>query len=547
MNRIFLLFTCLLYTINSLTQTAPHKYWIEFTDKNNNPYSIDRPEEFLSGRTIKRRIKQSIPIDILDLPITPMYIDSIKNMGLTVLTTSKWLNGATVYTTDTSLLNQLKNTSFTKSIKKTFYDTNAISTPKEQTDITPIPTKSEEQLLDDYGYSYSQIALHNGQQLHSMGYKGKGVVIAVIDAGFYNANRLAAFDSIWQNGRVLGYRDFVTGQPMQFNTSTHGTGVLSTIAAYVPGTFIGTAPEASFWLIRSEDANSEYIVEEDNWVAAAEFADSVGADIINTSLGYSTFDDNSQNHTYLDMDGNTTRVSKGARIAARKGMLVVCSAGNQGNKSWQYITAPGDADSILTIGAVDTGGTYASFSSVGPTSDGRIKPNIAAVGYQTYIITTSGYFLPANGTSFASPIIAGLAACLWQANPEVSNIDLINAIQRASSQFYDPDNLIGYGIPNFFAADTILKRRKFDITNYPSSIGPNPFDNYLTLNVPHNDGAEYKVDIFDVSGRKFITEKAKPDFLNDIHISGLDHLNSGVYIVNIDAQDFHQQLKVIKQ
>ncbi|MBN1182453.1 MAG: S8 family serine peptidase [Bacteroidales bacterium] len=547
MNKIILLISCCIFTLQGITQTAPHKYWIEFTDKKNNLYSLDKPEKFLSERALKRRITQSIPIDYYDLPITPMYLDSLRNMGLTILTSSKWMNGATIYTTDTSLLNQLSQVSFIKSIKKTFFDSTALkSTPRYQTDTTSIITKPEN-LLENYGYGYPQIAIHNGHLLHSMGFKGKGVVIAVIDAGFYNANRLTAFDSIWQTGRLLGTKDFVYGGAIRFNTSTHGTGVLSAIAAYVPGTFIGTAPEASFWLIRSEDSKTEYIIEEDNWVAAAEFADSVGVDIINTSLGYSTFDDASQNHTYQEMDGKSTRISRGAAIAAKKGMLIICSAGNQGNKTWRYITAPADADSILTIGAVDTSGTYANFSSVGPTADGRIKPDIAAVGYQTYVITIDGQCLPGNGTSFAAPIITGLAACLWQANPEASNIDIIAAIQRASNNYYHPDFYVGYGIPDFYAADTILKKTLSEIKKSSSVVKPNPFDDYFTIHVPDNKGAEFKVDILDLSGRKFFTKKTKPDLFNNIHIFGLDYLEDGIYIVNVDAPSYHEQIKIIKQ
>ena len=272
--------------------------------------------------------------------------------------------------------------------------------------------------------------------------------IAVIDAGFINADILPAFDSLWINNQILGQRDFVDGDNWVLDAHTHGMVILSILGANLPNELMGSAPKANYWLLRSEDAGSEYRIEEENWVSAAEFADSAGVDVINTSLGYSTFDDTLQNYNYKDMDGRTTRISRGAVKAASKGILVVVSAGNERNKLWKYITAPADADSILAVGAVDEFGTLASFSSVGPSSDGRIKPDVAAQGVGT-VAQGLGGLIGCNGTSCSSPVIAGLAACLWQANKQMSNVEIIEMIKQSSSQYQNPDTLTGYGLPNF--------------------------------------------------------------------------------------------------
>ncbi len=253
--------------------------------------------------------------------------------------------------------------------------------------------------------------------------------------------------------------------------------VLSTMAGNVPGLLVGTAPGASYWLLRSEDAGSEYVVEEDNWIAAAEYADSVGADVINSSLGYTDYDDNNQSYTYADMDGNTARVTRGADIAASKGILVVNSAGNSGNNFWRYIGAPADADSIITVGAVNSLGIIASFSSLGPTSDGRVKPTVCGQGEGTYVVSSADGVYPGNGTSFSSPVMAGAVTCLWQANPSFNNMELIDAIKRSASRYSSPDSLYGYGIPNMAVAHMVLSGQELPTSDNENFMmaNPNPF------------------------------------------------------------------------
>ncbi len=310
----------------------------------------------------------------------------------------------------------------------------------------------------DYGQAFNQINMLNGIPLHDLGLDGAGMTIAVLDAGFLNADVIEAFDSLWLNNQIIGYKDFVSPlAPDIFDSHYHGTMVLSTMGANLPTEMVGTAPKADYWLLRSEDGATEYLIEELNWASAAEFADSLGADIINSSLGYTTYDDPAQDHTYEDMDGNTTPITIAADLAASKGILVVNSAGNSGSSSWHYIGAPADGDSVFTIGAVNSSGNYASFSSTGPTYDDRIKPNVVAQGQGSTVISAySGNVTSGNGTSFSSPITAGMVACLWQAHPNKKNTEIMEAIQQSASQALNPDSLLGYGIPDYFAAHSTL-------------------------------------------------------------------------------------------
>ncbi len=303
-----------------------------------------------------------------------------------------------------------------------------------------------------YGLSVYQIGLMNGQFLHNQNYKGQGMQIAVLDGGFYHADEYPAFDSLWANNQILGTRDFVDPTVSFFQTNYHGMSVLSCMGGNIPGQLIGTAPKASYWLIRSEDTDTEYLVEEDNWVAAAEFADSAGCDIISTSLGYYTFNDASMNHTYADMDGKTTRVTKGANIAFSRGMLVFASAGNEGTYSWKHIIAPADGDDVIAVGAVNRDSVAAPFTSLGPASDGDVKPNVSAVGWNTYLETNNGDLGHLSGTSFSAPVMAGMAACLWQMYPDATARNVKNIIEMSCNKYNNPDSVVGYGIPDMAKA-----------------------------------------------------------------------------------------------
>ena len=430
-------------------------FWISFTDKNNSPYSISQPSKFLSQKSIERRTNAGITILTNDLPVNKTYIDSILLSGnFKLLQSSKWFNAIAISTDDTTSLNTILNYSFVsnvvqvKSLKpdKIIDKFEEIAISKNEINLMSIPHYP-------YGYSYNQLAMHEADKMQDLGFRGQGMHIAIIDAGFFGANELNALEEVFNDGRILSTRDFVNGGESVYEDHQHGTMVLSVIAGSIDGQFKGTAPMASFHLLRSEDVGSETLLEEYNWIAAAEYADSVGVDIINTSLGYTTFDDSLQNHTYADLDGNTTVVAKAADIAASKGILLCISAGNSGASAWQYISTPADADSVLAVAAADSNGIYAFFSSVGPASDKDIKPNVASVGWNTYLISPfTDEVIQGNGTSFSAPMMTGMVACLWQSLPDKTNIEIMRLVEESSSQYSSPDSLLGYGLPNIFNA-----------------------------------------------------------------------------------------------
>jgi subtilisin family serine protease len=387
----------------------------------------------------------------------------------------------------------------------------------------------------------------NGHLLHQSNYRGEGMVIAVFDAGFQNVDQLPAFNNLWENDQILGVRDFEDKDGMVFDSHVHGTMVLSVMSVNMPETYVGTAPAAKYWLLRTEVGNSEYLIEEYNWLAAAEFADSAGVDLINSSLGYTTFDDTSQNHTYQDMDGFSTPVSKAASMAASKGILVVNSAGNLGNSAWHYISAPADADSIMSVGAVDPFSQYVSFSSTGPTADGRIKPDVSAQGMSTATQYVDSSFVMGNGTSFSAPLITGLTACLWQKYPELTNIEIINKIRRSSHQYSNPDSLLGYGIPNFAEAGEVGIN---ELKKSSVKIFPNPFKNRFYINIPDvrlGDNPIY-LNIYNMMGKKIYTRGLSNSAAGShIRINALSNQPPGIYLIKLTIEpDYVIKQKLVK-
>ena len=437
------------------------RYVIQLKDKTGTPYSIDTPSKFLTQRAIDRRLRYNIPVDSSDLPIVPRYLDSIANAGgVTILNYSRWFNQVSIRTYDTATINKINSFSFVVNTAPVAArpSLGLISRPAETDSLFPTPLLSN-QLPDvySYGLAFGQVNMHEGEFLHNHGFRGEGMILTVTDDGFYEYDSLPTFDSARTNKQILGTWDFVGVDSNVNYQDYHGTECFSIIAANMPGTFVGTAPMASYYLYRSEDYSSEFPVEMHNWVAAAERADSLGSDVISVSLGYTTFDSSMFNFTYANMNGDSTIIASAANMATRKGMLVVVAAGNDGTNSWHYVSTPGDADSALTVGAVDITGTVADFSSYGPNSSGQIKPDVASLGVYTVVADPlTGMPSYGDGTSFATPIIAGLSTCLWQAFPEVRSLDIITALQQSSNQSANPDNRIGYGIPDFMQAFVYL-------------------------------------------------------------------------------------------
>lgn len=446
------------------------RYIVRFTDKGTNPYSLANPSQYLTSRSVQRRARYGIVIDSTDLPITPRYIDSVRLAGaVTILNTSKWLNQVAIQTTDAAALAKINSFPFViaaSPIASRQQANNALVAKKLEDQFNPIPPGDPSPIIAadyyNYGQSYGQVHIHNGEFLHNRGFRGQGMQMAVLDAGFYHYLSLPTFDSIRNNNQVLGTWDFVAGNASVDEDHTHGMNCLSTIAANMPGVFIGTAPKASFYLYRTEDAATEYPIEEQNWVAGMERADSLGVDISSTSLGYFNFDNPVFNYTYANMDGNTTLSAKGADLAAKKGMLLVLAAGNEGSSAWHYIITPSDADSVMAVGAVSVAGNVGGFSSYGPSSDGQVKPSVAAVGVNAVIANPSnGQPTFGSGTSFACPNMAGLTTCLWQAFPEVNNMSIITTMQQAATRASNPDNRVGYGIPDMKKAFVMLIKQLF--------------------------------------------------------------------------------------
>lgn len=423
------------------------KYRISLKDKAATEYSLKKPEKYLSAKAIERRRKQNLPIDSTDLPVCRKYIDEIRKQGVKIVVTGKWDNFVTVSCNDTTLIDRIATLPFVLSTEKVWISPGAgkPSMATERDSVLNQPTIHPDSI---YGRAITQIQMSNGDKLHEAGFKGQGMTIAVIDAGFHNVDKITAM----QNIRILGTKDFVNRQADIFAESSHGMSVLSCIGMNRPDIMTGTAPEASFWLLRSEDEYSEHLVEQDYWSAAVEFADSVGVDVINTSLGYYSFDDKSKNYKYRDLDGRHALMSRQASHIADKGMILVCSAGNSGAGSWKKITPPGDADNVLTVGAIDKRAVLATFSSVGNTADHRVKPDVVAVGVGSDVIRTDGNQGRANGTSFSSPIMCGMVTCLWQACPTLTAKEVIELVRRSGDRAGFPDNIYGYGVPDMWKA-----------------------------------------------------------------------------------------------
>lgn len=443
------------------------RYIVKFKNKGATTFTLANPSAYLSARAISRRTKYNITIDSTDLPVPSSYITQIKNIpNVTVLNVSKWLNAITIQTTDANALNSINALPFVQSTSGIAARTNETGRNKYDeekiTGVVPSASRVNGTEGDFFNYgasSYAEIHLHKGEFLHNIGLRGQGMQIAILDNGFNNYTSPAyhAFDSANANNQVLGTWDFVANEQNVANDGNHGMSCFSTIVANIPGQFVGKAPKANFWLYQTEDNAGENMIEEHNWACGAERADSSGADLISTSLGYTDFPNSpSLSHTYADMNGNTTLSAIAADLAAKKGMIVFAAIGNDGNGAWHYLSSPSDGDSVVAVGAVNVSGVVAGFSSYGPSSDGQIKPDMASVGNPAIIQTNGGGIGGSTGTSFATPNMAGLGTCLWQGFPEFNNMRIIRALKEASSIYSTPNDRIGYGIPDMKLAFSTL-------------------------------------------------------------------------------------------
>lgn len=550
MKKILLIATLIALCTGAFAQIGPDLYFIEFTDKNNTPYSLDNPLEYLSQRAIDRRQAQNIAIDSLDLPVNPSYIAALQELGLEIVNPTKWLNGTTVRTNDYNLVLQARNLPFVKSTPRFEIDT--VETAKKVNKAMTVTGNSQSTNIlapkytdSEYGDSYNQIALHNGHWLHAEGFNGEGMLIAVTDGGFTNADRMRSLEYLRNSDRIVATRDFAYGNSSVYGHHPHGSMVLSIMAAYLPGEYIGCAPEADYILITSECDDYEEIVEEFNWVSAIEYADSMGADLANVSLGYVDFDSERYNHSRENMDGHTNPSSIGATIAASRGMMIVVAAGNSGQdeNGHVWIGAPSDAYDIVTVGAIDVYEDCAPFSSYGFIEENRIKPDIASVGWNTYVDYVNDSIDVGSGTSFATPLSTGLIACFWQKFHDKTSTEIREALfsaTRPTNPYWDGDTTLTTGTPNIFtgrgiidfevASDLLTEKTE----NHASSgieLYPNPTSDIITINL--NSDKKAQMSIFSIDGRlldykKNVSHEAKYNF---------EKYPAGKYIVSISIDN----------
>lgn len=532
-------------------QDLLYRYWITFKDKDTT-FSIKKPQSYLSQKAIDRRSRYGIPLQTEDLPVSNKYVEAIQNEGFEILGRSRWMNAVAVQSGSKDLAEKLAGHSFIDKVR--FIGTTAERTAAHnqdiemQGDINEAISKLEQRLHDQvsgkndtnlYGKSYSQVHMLNAEQLHKLGLSGQGVTIAIIDAGFQHANTLPVFTNLFENGQIAGTWDFVMNNRHVYDDDDHGMAVWSCIGANQPLQLVGTAPLANYWLLRSEHTPTESLIEECYWIFAAEFADSVGADVLTSSLGYNLFDDSTFNHTLAELDGHSTLISSAAKKAAHKGMFVLSAAGNEGDNAWRYISAPADAEDILTIGGVDEKGRYSSFSSIGPTADKRIKPDVSALCENVWVASAAGTLYQGNGTSYACPLVAGIAACLVQAAPNVPAQLLIEALKESASQYYAADAFIGYGVPDAGLTLKMIGKDPYTPLNKDILLDARRLaDQKVHLTVYNRARQKARVRIANLSGQQLFVGKVslKKEGVQRLSLPKVS-LKPGVYAMYLNATD----------
>lgn len=520
---------------------AQEDAWVYFNDKPNADTYLANPLTMLSQRSLDRRVAQGISLDTKDAPIEQSFIDQIAQLGtVEVMAKSKWLNAIHVRGSQ-SEINALAAFNFVDYVQFANPSLNPAGKPRRQNASHTMAKTLDTQVDFPYGSSANQIEMLNGQFLHQQGYTGQGKIVAVLDAGFPGVNTVQPFKRLRDNNQILGGYNFVDRNEDIYTRSSHGTMVLSTMGGYVQNQLVGTAPDASYYLFITEDVNGENPIEESLWVEAAERADSLGVDVVNTSLGYFGYDNPNYSHTYEDMDGQTTFSARGANIAFTRGMIMVVSAGNSGNSSDPFIATPADAINAFTIGAVDAFGDYASFSSIGPSFDGRVKPDVDAQGQASVVANPSGAVVTASGTSFSGPIMAGMVASFWQAYPQLTNAQVMQIIRESASLYENPTDEMGYGIPDFMVA-LDLASLSVDTTNQSKFIVfPNPAQEQISVWLPDNV-SQASMTIYNPLGQVVTQKKISPQD----RLVNLENLGSGVYLYTLTAGQTTQSGKLIK-
>jgi len=535
--RNFIIVLSGMFLLSASSFGAVNRYMVFFNDKENSTFSTDRPEEFLSERALTRRNNQNISIASNDLPVTLSYLEQLSALPeVNVFFTTKWLNGVLVET-DSGNLDEIKLLPF---VEKVEY----VAPGQALTGSGNRRYKKNEYMMmsaTKEAESQSQNAFIGVDIMHSSGYKGEGMLIAVFDSGFDEIDNSSFFAHLFTDDKILGTRDFIRNSDQVFQYDQHGSKVLSCISAYREGIYSGTAPEADVVLCVTEDVRSEYRIEEYNWLFAAEYADSLGVDVINSSVGYFEFDDERMDYSYDEMDGNTAVITLAADLAA-----TVVSIGNEGNNSWKYLNPPADADSILAIGSVTYDKIKSGFSSYGPSADKRIKPDLSALGTNVKVVFRE-QIGSANGTSFSSPLTAGLATGFWQAFPQLTNLEVIQYLKMSASQAYRPDTLQGYGIPNFTLAYNKAKLNEGGIED-KLVVFPNPVTHkktiYLHAYTQAQPGDAF-VRFIDLKSAE-VSVKNLPELNNTDFVEiDVSFLNAGTYLVTYQKGSEVQKFKLI--
>lgn len=529
MKRLFLL---VILCISASVQ-AQDRYFIFFKDKANSSFSINNPSAFLSAKSIARRATLQIPITEEDLPVNAIYTAQVKATGAQTFFTSKWWNGVLVQT-DAATITVIEALPFVKKVERVANGAKLINgrTAKRE--------EAESTTTQSTDFQLSQLGI---DRMQADNYLGQNVDIAQFDSGWKGVNLTSPFAHLYTSGRVKDVKNFVRNSSDVYTDDTHGTSVLSVMAGLIPNAYTGGSYLANYYLYETEDKLEEYRVEEYNWAFAAERADSIGVDVINSSLGYNQFDDPSMDYTKANLDGKTSVISITAKKAISKGMVVVTSAGNEGAKAWQTITMPADVDGILAVGAITSDGFKSSFSSIGPTADGRIKPDVVALGSATATINSSGSLTTTNGTSVASPLITSLVAGLIQLFPNTSPQKIYEAIIYSASQSNNPDNQLGYGIPNFSRAKSYLTYGKLE---KDISVYPNPVKTKLQVVIKEPLGQTVALSVSDYFGRNLIKYVGTSDWSSNPIQVDMSSLPTGMYILEVTSGGVSEVMKIIK-
>ena len=517
-----------------------NRYMVFFKDKEGIPQTLTQPIDYLSEKAIHRRLEHGIEITDADLPVSKAYVRGVRNAGADVFYTTRWMNGVLVQC-EPALISTLEGLAYVDRVEfvaplaKLSGGGRRSFNLRRKSTTTGVATESQLQMLGI-------------DRMHEAGYHGEGITIAILDSGFPGVSSAPAFEEVIKENRFAAETsyDFVHNSANVFQQDDHGTQVLSVIAAEIPDAFTGGADEATFQLFVTEDVTTEYRIEEYNWLFAAEKADSAGADIIHSSLGYYDFDDPSMNYSTAQMDGQTTVVTRAAQWAADRGIVVVTSAGNEGNvSSWRIITAPADGTDVLAVGGINSAQQKTSSSSIGPTADNRVKPDLVALGSGVKVIKSNGQISTASGTSLSAPLITSLVAGVMQRYPELSNKEIIALLRQTASQARNPDNLLGYGIPNFQAVVNYQERHE---QSTPFAVYPNPLsDDTLTIS-PHDpeiiDSCE--VEIISSQGRILDRGTVRFDWLNRTYQTDMSAMAPGVYFIRIYSDKRRQTFKVVR-